>query len=63
MFILDRLWYEGLHPSERTFARTAEYQQAIDNMANLAESLLEDMTARQKELFESFSWAKAEVDN
>lgn len=63
MSILDKLWEEGLHPSEQTSIQSKEYQQAINRMADLADSLTKEMTAYEKEIFEAFSLAKAEVEN
>lgn len=63
MFILDKLWEDGLHPSEHISIQTKEYRQAINRMSDLADSLTKEMTAYEKEIFEAFSLAKAEVEN
>lgn len=63
MNVLDKIWEEGLHPSERDTVQTQEYQQAVSRMADLADALMKEMPVQQKAMFEAFSLAKAELDN
>lgn len=63
MLVLDKLWSEGLHPSEQDADQTLEYQQAVSRMADLADALMKEMTVQQKDMFEAFSLAKAELDS
>lgn len=63
MTILEKMWEEGLHPSERNAIQSQEYRQAINRMSDLTESLTKEMTAYEKEIFEAFSLARAEVEN
>ena len=62
MLILEDIYLDDVHPSERSFKRNSQYGKALDEVVRAGDALTNTLTEKQKELFEDYMTAQREVN-
>ena len=62
MQVLEELYLEGIHPSERMVKRNGQYDKALADTIKAGDELTASLTAEQKDLFENYMDAQREVN-
>ena len=60
MYILDKLWREGLSPSERYIRKNSEYDKIRQMLCDQEEGVCAELTEKGKSLFKDYH--QAEID-
>ena len=59
--ILHELYYGNINPNENFFSRNSEYDKVVKTLCGNGEKLLKCLNAEEKEIFETFSKAQANL--
>ena len=62
MLILEDLYLGDVRPSERSFRRNSQYAKALDDLVKAGDALMDNLTEKQKEMFEDYMTAQREVN-
>ena len=62
MLILEDLYFGDVRPSERSFMRNTQYAKALDELVKAGDALMDNLTEKQKEMFEDYMTAQREVN-
>ena len=62
MLILEDLYLGDVRPSERSFMRNTQYAKALDELVKAGDALMDNLTEKQKEMFEDYMTAQREVN-
>ena len=62
MLILEDLYLGDVRPSERSFKRNTQYAKALDDLVKAGDALMDNLTEKQKEMFEDYMTAQREVN-
>ena len=61
MFVLEKLWREGLSPSEKYTRKGSEYHKILLRICDAENNLCEDLTEKEKAHFEAYRNAQIEL--
>ena len=61
MYVLEKLWREGLSPSERYTRKGGEYHNILLRICDAEDKLCEDLTEKAKAHFEAYRDAQIEL--
>ncbi len=62
MLILEDLYLGDVRPNERGFKRNSQYAKALDDLVKAGDTLMDNLTEKQKEMFEDYMTAQREVN-
>ena len=61
MFVLDKLWREGISPSERYTRKGSEYHNILLRICDEGDKLSEELTEKGKKHFEAYQQAQIDL--
>ena len=61
MFVLEKLWREGLSPSERYTRKGGEFHKILLRICDAEDSLCEDLSENSKAHFEAYRQAQIDL--
>ena len=62
MQVLEDLYLDNIHPSERSFKKGSQYAKALNDAVKAGDALIGTLTEKQKEQFEAYMTAQREVN-
>ena len=61
MYVLDKLWQEGLSPNERYTRKGSEYHAILLRICDEGDKLSEELTEKGKKHFEAYQQAQIDL--